>query len=189
MFWKRKKVMSDLIGIGDTVQFELRLAEAIAWCNSHANASDPKDSLRNNSLQPNWLDGSRSNIINSVVTLRSSYLSQQKLHPVRSVSDLKGGKLLVYFPDAELADGAAEDASKGFFDVHNLPAWDTWVGLFQNAGPLDVSYGIYLVAYVPSALVALVNYGIEVNPEECITWLTDSDTTLRNELIERRILV
>jgi hypothetical protein len=45
--------MSNLIQIGDTVQFELRLAEAITWCDTHANASDPKDSLRNNSLQPN----------------------------------------------------------------------------------------------------------------------------------------
>jgi hypothetical protein len=180
--------MSDLIAIGDNIQFELRLAEATAWCNSHANPADPKDSLRNDLLQPNWLDGSRSKIVNSVVRTRSSYLSQKKLNPVRSISDLKGGKLLVYFPDADLADGAAEVASKGFFDVHNLPAWDTWVGLFQNTGPLDASYVIYLVAYVPSALVEVVNYGIEVNPEECIMWLADSNNTLRNELRERGIL-
>ena len=67
-----------------------------------------KISLRSDSLQPNWLDGGRGKIINSVVGMRSTYLLEQKLKPVRSSSDLRGGKLLLYFPDADLADGAAE---------------------------------------------------------------------------------
>jgi hypothetical protein len=40
---------------------------------------------------------------------------------------LLGGRLMVYFPDAALADGAAEVQSRGFFDVHNTPPWDTWI--------------------------------------------------------------
>ena len=56
MLWKKKKEMNDLIAIDDTIQFELRLAEAIAWCDAQANPDNPKDSLRSDSLQPNWLD-------------------------------------------------------------------------------------------------------------------------------------
>lgn len=187
MFWKKKE-MNELIAIGDTVPFALRLAETIVWCEAHVDAADPKDSLRNETLQPHWLFGNRSYIVNQVVLMRSSSLLQQKISPVRSASDLKGGRLMVYFPDADLADGAAGYASRGFFDVHNLPAWDTWVGLFHNPGPFDSSYSAYLVAYVPQALLSVVDDGIEVNPEACIMWLADSNTFLRDQLRDNNIL-
>lgn len=70
------------------------------------------------------------------------------------------GKLLVYVPRDNLADGAAEYASNGFFDADNTPPWDTW---FHYSGGK-------LFAWVPEVLIPLAHKGIEVNPEECIQW-------------------
>ena len=85
-------------------------------------------------------------------------------------SGLAGGRLLAYFPDAELSDGAAEAETRGFFDVNNAPPWDTWVALFRDEGG-DLSTSDCLVAWVPGALVESVDRGIYVNPEQCILWL------------------
>jgi hypothetical protein len=71
-----------------------------------------------------------------------------------------GGRLLLYSPSENLACGAAEASSNGFFDVNNVPPWDIWV---------DFSDGT-LVSWVPPALLDVAQMGIYVNPEECIRW-------------------
>jgi hypothetical protein len=47
----------------------------------------------------------------------------------RSMSelDLAGGRVLLFFPDEQLADGASAEASKGFIDRDNTPPWDIWL--------------------------------------------------------------
>ena len=37
------------------------------------------------------------------------------------------GKVLLFTPQDSLSEGAATVASEGFFDVDNVPAWDTWL--------------------------------------------------------------
>jgi hypothetical protein len=71
-----------------------------------------------------------------------------------------GGRLLLYTPSENLACGAAEASSNGFFDVNNIPPWDIWV---------DFSEGT-LVSWVPPALLDVAQMGIYVNPEACIRW-------------------
>jgi hypothetical protein len=71
-----------------------------------------------------------------------------------------GGRLLLYSPSENLACGAAEVSSNGFFDVNNIPPWDIWV---------DFSAGT-LVSWVPPALLDVAQMGIYVNPEACIRW-------------------
>jgi hypothetical protein len=92
------------------------------------------------------------------------------------VPSLEGGRLLVYFPDRELADGAAEAESQGYLDVHNAPPWDTWVAMVDEAS----ADGAYLLSWVPPEFIDLVHRGIAVNPEECIRWLDDADLALRD---------
>ena len=70
------------------------------------------------------------------------------------------------FPDYSLFDGAAEVETHGFFDSFNLPPWDTWISYVHE----------HLLAWVPSALVELVDGGIQVNAEQCIVWADDGDT-------------
>ncbi len=41
-------------------------------------------------------------------------------------------------------------ASKGFFDVYNTPAWDTWIALFDDARR-PYNSRTYLVAWHPQS--------------------------------------
>jgi hypothetical protein len=79
---------------------------------------------------------------------------------VRKADTNVGGRLLLYSPSENLACGAAEASSNGFFDANNVPPWDIWV---------DFSEGT-LLSWVPPALVDLAQMGIYVNPEGCIRW-------------------
>ena len=81
-----------------------------------------------------------------------------------------GGRLLAYFPDEELSDGAAEAETNGFFDINNAPPWDTWVALFREPRR-DRSTADCLVSWVPETFTQSVDRGISVNPEQCIQWL------------------
>ena len=113
--------------------------------------------------------------------LRSS--GKRDLPPV---TDLCGGRLLAYFPDDNLACGVAEAESQGFFDVDNIPRYDTWVWMVRNLRAFAYKDGAkgemeanYLVAWVPPDFIELASGGIEVNPEECIRWLD----TLEDEFV------
>jgi hypothetical protein len=70
------------------------------------------------------------------------------------------GRLLLYDPYENLADGAAQLNSNGFFDAGNVPPWDTWVGLSEGV----------LLSWVHPLLIEAAQMGIDVNPEECIRW-------------------
>lgn len=96
---------------------------------------------------------------------------------------------MVYFPDAELSDGAAEVYTDGLFDVFNAPPWDTWVALFEEGPQHDRSYGTYLVAYIPQPLLSLAERGISVNPERCIDWLERTQVKLVSRLREAGVAV
>src|SRR5438309_1197489 len=123
--------MSSIVGLGDDVPFEMRLAETIVWCQSRVRLDDPRGSLRSAELQPKLLSDTMSWTVHSVVLSRSSNVRDQKVKPITSSEQLAGGKLLICFPDEEVWDGASESASRGFFDRNDAPAWDTWVALFD----------------------------------------------------------
>ena len=68
--------------------------------------------------------------------------------------------MLNYFPAENLADGASEVASLGFFDGENAPPWDTWVEYSEGR----------LACWVPEQLIGLAEAGVDANPEQCIQW-------------------
>lgn len=98
-------------------------------------------------------------IVKTVISRRAEKLQLQKRSPMPA-NDLAGGKVLLFSPEETLSDGAARYSSKGFFDDDNVPPWDSWVAFFDQ----------YLISWVPSQLVELVNAGVEVNPEQCTLW-------------------
>jgi hypothetical protein len=104
-------------------------------------------------------------IVGDVVKRRAAQLRLDHRYPASSPGSLEGGRLLLYAPDENLFDGAAQYTSKGFFDVNNIPPWDTWVCFYEN----------YLVSWVPPRLVELANEGIDVNPEGCILWAPETE--------------
>jgi len=104
----------------------------------------------------------REEVVRSVVLRRSRLLSSgTEIAKVKFDYDLGGGRLLLYVPAENLADGAAEYVSGGFFDLDNTPPWDVWV---------TYSHGI-LLSWVPPHLLTLVQDGIDMNPECCIHWM------------------
>jgi hypothetical protein len=98
----------------------------------------------------------RDDMVRSVIARRSALVNAQP-----QPRDVSEGKLLLYAPQENLADGAARYASNGFFDVDNVPPWDTWVAFSQGA----------LLSWVPPLLTGLAQSGIDVNPEGCIRWI------------------
>jgi hypothetical protein len=105
----------------------------------------------------------RESIVRSVIVKRSELLGSGEVGTLPNIAtNLCGGRLLIYVPVENLADGAAEYASKRYFDVENAPPWDTWVAYSDRT----------LLSWVPAELIALVQQGIDVNPEECIRWMS-----------------
>ena len=146
------------------------LLEAITWCTSRHSKT-----LRTPEMAPRALEASYRDSVRSVVLSRRRHLGRARL-PVDAPA---GGRLVAYFPDADLACGTAGAASQDFFDVNNAPPWDTWVLLAEQSDQTREAYGTCLIAWVPPAFVARAARGIEVNPEECICWLDDCSPELQ----------
>jgi hypothetical protein len=53
------------------------------------------------------------------------------------------------------------------------------VGYFEDGGK-DPSYSSYLLAWVPASLEALVEAGVDINPEKCIVWLDTTNIAMRS---------
>jgi len=95
--------------------------------------------------------------VEEVVTLRAGFVAENV--DQQFLGD-KGGRFLLYLPSENLACGAADASSNGFFDTNNVPPWDLWLGFSDGT----------LVSWIPPALVDVAAMGVFVNPEECIRW-------------------
>jgi hypothetical protein len=95
-----------------------------------------------------------------VTKARSQAMRQSRKQPGERSIALRVGRLRLFAPEDNLADGAAEDASMGFFDMNHVPPWDASILMFDK----------YLVLWFPPQLVWLVQGGLDVNPEQCFLW-------------------
>jgi len=178
-----KSTPISLVGIGDDVAFAVRLAQAIAWCERHFDVAAISTSLRSERLRPRILEIDRAAVVRDVAHQRAADPAVRSAPAVQSIEDLRGGRLLVYFPDMELADGAAQAETNGFFDVNDAPPWDTWVGLFSDPELTGQGEkGVYLVSWVPAELTPIVQEGLDVSMTECIVWLENSRTGLASHI-------
>jgi hypothetical protein len=150
--------------------------QAVRWCAKNSNPKQPRLCFRREETRPRTLERDYFTAVSSVTNSPHRFTRAS----TRSPRSLNGGRLLVYFPDDDLADGAAEAESDGFFDVHNAPPWDTWVGIFEDSKRQERNP--YLLSWVPPAFVDRAQRGIDVNPEECILWLNDCDVVVRQLL-------
>lgn len=165
--------------------FRLRLAQTILWCAPRADVSNPKDCLRTPELRPRVFERDRFSAVDTVAIERERYGDIEFRH-AQVPKDLGGGRLLAYFPETNLYDGAAEVHTDGFLDVDNLPGWDTWIAFFEDEP--ETNYGSYLIAWIPPEFVEVVSEGIAYNPEECIIWLADTDVSFAQELRREDLL-
>jgi hypothetical protein len=187
----RGKFVSDIHSLQDEVPFEIRLAETIAWCQQCVRIEDPRKSLRSFDLTPHILAGNREWIVSSLLWARKGALSEKakELSPVTKPDHLAGGKLLAYFPDEQVHDGASEAASKGLLDEYDSPPWDTWTGIFTEASHHSPEWTrTYVVSWVPPEFISLAEEGIVVNPVDCIAWLENADVPLNRKLREKGLI-
>lgn len=173
------------LSITDAVLYS-RLADAIAWCSHILKNSTLTASMRSSELAPQILHEGRDDVVCNVISSRHWRIRETTDTPATVCPDLLGGRLVTYFPDADLCDGAAQAESDGFFDAFNVPPWDTWVAYFEDNPGASGSYDNYLLAYVPQPFVPLVEGGISVNPEQCIMWLSDADVKVRARFVARK---
>jgi hypothetical protein len=156
-----------------------RLAEAVEWCGARVDVANPATCFRSPPLRPRVMQGSYVAGVLDACTNRHFALGRR----VSPRQDLAGGRILVYGPDEELSDGAAELETGGYFDANNCPPWDTWIALteFSDGGR---GRAAHLFSWVPPAFESLVDRGIYVNPEGCISWLEDWESPGHSEIIE-----
>jgi len=153
---------------------EARVHETASWCATFLEPEAIVTSLRPPRLTPRLLARNRWEAVDDVVAARRWALHDREPVGHRGYP----GRLLVYFPDADLADGAAEAESEGFFDAHNAPPPATWIGYFED-GSDDPDRSAYLLAWVPRDAVIMAEAGMAVNPEECIQWVGATQVLLR----------
>jgi hypothetical protein len=166
----------ELAGATHVTDLERRLRETAEWCSRHLDLTAIGVCLRPRSIAPQFLARDRWRSVGDVTSMR-----RQELNRLGSrANEMPQGRLLVYYPEAELSDGAAEVASQEFFDVYNAPPWGTWVGYFEDPGSDESGYGTYVLAWIPEELVEVANSGIEVNPEQCIAWLDQAHVGVRS---------
>src|SRR5258706_8235094 len=112
----------------DERELRTRLAETKAWCTAHAVFDEPKTSLRN--FSPDYeLLMDRDDQVASIASKRKKQLELEGFDLVSLSESEIQGRFLLYFPDIDLYDGAAEGETDGFFDAHNRPPEDTWLGM------------------------------------------------------------
>lgn len=122
--------------------------------------------LRSSTLKPAdsiGRSGSEESIqetVNGVIALRSSLIKSQLPSEHAIPASHLRGKVLLYVPCENVADGASKYASNGFFDVYDCPPWDTWLHYSDRT----------LMSWVPEILLPLAQAGIDANPLECIKW-------------------
>ena len=88
----------------------------------------------------------RQEIVDEVASKRRSLLNASRVDAPQVAGPQETGRLLVYFPDENLSDGAAMHASGDFFDEENVPPWDTWLAYVLD--DLEENQ-TYLLAWVP----------------------------------------
>jgi uncharacterized protein (TIGR02996 family) len=169
--------------------FKQRLAEAVAWC------GQGRGSLRTPDLRPPNEDFSGYSkvicewqpIVNGLALDRARLLSRFAAMPT---SLEKRGRLLLFYPEDTLADGAAEIESERFFDTFNVPAWDSWVFFVEDdlLRQNQRGDGMYLICWVPPTIVERAAGGVSINPEQCIRWATDVEDDFTRKLKKAHLL-
>ncbi len=136
-------------------------------------------------------------IVDRLVAERARLLRLEGSYPRLPARDLARGRLLVYFPDRNFFDGTAEYVSGGFFDVDNIPPWDTWLCLLPSEegrswsasltaegdpGWWGFSNCCYLVSWVPPQFVPLAAEAVKVAVMDCLVWSEWVDSTFMRRL-------
>jgi hypothetical protein len=193
--------------------FAAQLAETICWCNDRANVLDAQHCLRSPELQPDLgpHDGSftalwvNREMIDDVVQRRRQVLRSREGNGSHSPSEMRSGRLLLCAYEYTNHNGLTAGQTAGFFDEHDVPPWDTWVGEVAGLSAHDepatwgstwpptlpsmLSMGErqphsgLLVCWVPPAFIEAGQRALEV---ECVGMLCWADDPISRSVIGPR---
>jgi hypothetical protein len=149
--------------------FEQARREAAIWCER----AGPNSQFRTAALRPSLSDWPSSEELGLAV--EALIKERRKLLGALASIELPQGRVLICEINLSISSGESEAETSGFFDGRDRPAWDTWIWTVPSTTD---SGEATLLSWVPNSLAALVNRGIEVNPYECIFWLSDAPSVL-----------
>jgi hypothetical protein len=167
-----------------TVEVAQRLAETVAWCSRHARVDEAGITTRTPALMPpvmayrgydllkKLLDSPAETTaaVEHVCQARRRELTRLGIPVVPIGPGFAGGRILFTTIDTDSC-GAATSPSNGFYDLDDLPGWDTW---FLHARS-DQSWGA-IYCWVPAQLVALAGIGMDMIPVESVRWADPTRT-------------
>ena len=151
----------------DKVTLNMRIGETQLWCVEYG----IRQNYRSPSLQPSFLGSDRFATIESVARRRSTLL---KRNAAKSENSSFGGRLVSIFIDESHTDGVADKATNGFFDLYDIPPWDTWIAMGHSHRTNDATKETFLLAWVPSEFISRVDDAIGASVSSSIVW---TDTT------------
>ena len=173
--------------------FQRRLAETVAWCKGRGSLSDPLDGLRTLTLRPPDL-GTLAlpecvSVVERLTEQRAKLLQDASRDSLPSSLSLRRGNSSSSTASPVYRMATSGEMSQGFFDVHDLPPWDTWIEYVIEHERAEHErwrhFDSYLVSWVPTAFVPLADKGISVNGSDCICWAADMESEFTSRLLYR----
>lgn len=156
----------------DIEGFKQRLREVIAWCQPRFSMDDIRNSLRTPPI-PDWHPAYDYAYSVKLVAEHFQVVMQKQAAAFRNDPDadwdfvgLANGRLMVSWLSST-HEGTSEVETDDFIDDDDVPAWDTWVDLFQENGqPI-------LLSWIPPEMRDMVTGAVETNTIQNIEWVED----------------
>ena len=161
---------------------ELHLRQTAAWC-LHAVAEDDLGSTtRTEAIRPELfancdhlarLDaihkttGTLQPAIQQICARRAVLITKHGLKLPAIDYCMVAGRLFCTDFDTDSCE-AATDVSNGFFDLSDIPGWDTWFAYEASDHIQGRLYG-----WIPNENAAPVGRGMWAIPEDCVWWVVD----------------
>jgi len=173
----RKTADTPFIASEPTPAALLEASEAVTWCFYKQLSDRPFRSIE---LDPSilledpefphdrdsiakWIEDKRDRYRRAIKWInqaRSQCLEAAEVQVFNAADAMSKSRLLIYEPLETVDDGAADAASKGFYDLHDAPPWDTWFLYADQA----------IFCCVPEFAIPRAQDGIDANPVDCIHW-------------------
>jgi len=167
---------------------ELHLRQTAAWCLHAVDHDDLGASTRTEAIRPDlFVDcdhltrleaihnatGTLHRAVQQICERRASLIKKLRLKLPTADYCSVAGRLFGTDFDTDSCE-AATDVSNGFFDLSDIPGWDTWFAYEPHDGIQARVYG-----WIPNEIAAPVGRGIWAIPVESVWWVNAIPETVK----------
>lgn len=146
-----------------TSTLEKRVNETHVWCQNYG----VHERYRSEKLQPSLLSSDRHSAVEFVANKRSTLLAVDKTEFDKTEHQ---GRLLAVYLDESQVDGVAEKVTGGFFDLYDVPPWDTWISILYDVLSSDPNRRTLLLVWIPYAMTERVQMAMNSIVSDYMTW-------------------